>query len=155
MIITNALRENVVEYRLLQNFDFIELNRLLNPVAPMYPNFDAWLNFKFRRNLALGQRQIALANYGCQLAGVALLKNDGIERKICTFYIAPNFRNMGVGSKLMDLAIETLNSSSSFITVSDERKNELAPLLSSRGFKCINSVHGLYRSGSFEHFYSL
>ena len=152
---TNILTSYQVNYEITQNINFTELKMFLNDVAGLYPNFDGWLNFTFRRNLTSGQRKIALAHNGNEIIGVALLKSDTFESKICTFYVDPAFRGMNIGSKLMDLSISTLDSPTTFITVCDERKSELAPLLSSRGFTLERSVGGLYHPHSFEHFYKL
>ena len=48
-----------------------------------------------------------------------------------------------------------LDNPNTFITVCDERKSDLAPLLSSRGFTLERSIDGLYHSHSSEHFYKL
>lgn len=155
MTTTHALSKAYVQYVVQQDADFKSLKHLLQPVSPMYPNFDAWLNFTFRRSLTSGKRKIVTAYYGSELAGIALLKSDLSERKICTFYISESFRELGIGQKLLDVAIDTLDSSDSFITVSEERDSGLSPLLRSKGFKLVSSVPKLYRPDSTEHFYSL
>jgi ribosomal protein S18 acetylase RimI-like enzyme len=151
----NILTKPHMQFEVYSSIDFPKLTSFLTNVAPLYPNFDTWLNFTFRRNLLSGERQIALAHNGSQILGTALLKNSIEEKKICTFYVAPNYRNLNIGSQLMDLTLSTLDSHRSFITVSEERKNELNPLLSSKGFTISNSVDGLYRKNSTEHFYTL
>lgn len=152
---TNILTKYQVNYEITCHINFQKLRAFLVDVSGLYPNFDGWLNFKFCRNLASGQRKIALAHNGNEIIGAALLKSDTFESKICTFYVDPAFRGMNIGSKLMDLSISTLDNPNTFITVCDERKSELDPLLSSRGFTLEKSVGGLYHSRSFEHFYKL
>lgn len=152
---TNILTKYQVNYEIAQEVNFAKLRTFLKDVSRLYPNFDAWLNFTFLRNLASGQRKIALAHNGNEIMGAALLKSDIFESKICTFYVDPAFRGMNIGSKLMDLSISTLDNPNTFITVCDQRKSELAPLLSSRGFTLERSVNGLYHSHSSEHFYKL
>lgn len=155
MIKTNMLTNTRFEFEVLQDVDFQSIRGFLGDVAPLYPNFDAWFYFKFCRNLASGQRKMAIAHDGSQMLGVALLKQDLYESKICTFYVSPEFRGLGVGCELMDLALNTLDDSNAFITVSDERKEELTPLLSSRGFRITSSQEGLYRDLCTEHFFRL
>lgn len=151
----NSLKKYQIDYEVTQRIDYQNLRAFLVDVSGFYPNFDGWLNFKFCRNLASGQRKIILAHNGNEIIGAALLKSDNLESKICTFYVDPAFRGMNIGSKLMDLSISTLDNPNTFITVCDERKSELAPLLSSRGFTLERSVDGLYHSHSSEHFYKL
>lgn len=155
MMAAHVPSKTCIRYITQQNADFKSLKHFLLPISPMYPGFDVWLNFTFRRNLASGKRQIVTAYYGSELAGVALLKSDLTERKICTFYISESFRGLGIGPKLLDIAINTLNGSDSFITVSEERNGELSPLLYSKGFRLIDTVPKLYRPDSTEYFYSL
>jgi GNAT superfamily N-acetyltransferase len=152
---TNILTKYQVNYEITRDVNFAKLRTFLMDVSVLYPNFDAWLNFTFLRNLASGQRKIALAHNGNEIIGAALLKSDTFESKICTFYVDPAFRGMSIGSKLMDLSISTLDNPNTFITVCDQRKSELAPLLSSRGFTLERSIDGLYHSHSSEHFYKL
>lgn len=151
----NILTKHQINYEITCHINFQKLRAFLVDVSGFYPNFDRWLNFKFCRNLASGQRKIALAHNGNEIIGVALLKSDTFESKICTFYVDPAFRGMNIGSKLMDLSISALDNPNTFITVCDERNSELAPLLSSRGFTLERSVDGLYYSHSSEHFYKL
>lgn len=155
MIINNTLTKTRFEFEVLQDVNFSRLRSFLGEVAPLYPNFDAWFNFKFCRNLASGQRKVAIAHDGNQILGAALLKKDAHESKICTFYISPEYRGLSIGDELMDLALVTLNDSDTIITVCSERKDELTPLLSSHGFEVISSHDGLYRDLSTEYVFNL
>lgn len=151
----NILTGTQFECKLYQDTDFSLLYKLLSDVSPMYPKFEAWLNFTFRRNLASGQRKIILAHDENKVIGVALLKQDDVESKICTFYVSPEYRNRGIGKELIDLAMETLDSADTFITVGSERKDELTPLLNSRGFEIVSEHPGLYRKNSTEYVFSI
>lgn len=139
----------------IDDVDFNSLSDFLSGVSYLYPNFNAWLNFTFRRNLPSGQRKIILAHDQMKIIGVSLLKNTVDEKKICTFYVSPEFRGLGVGRKLLDMSLALLNSNDSFITVSSERKNEIEHTLKSRGFKVSESITGLYRDESTEFTYTL
>ena len=139
----------------VNNIDFVKLYQLLREISPLYPNFVSWLNFTFRRNMNCGERKIAFAHNGTDIVGAALLKQSEQEHKICTFIIDEQYRGNHIGSKLMDLALETLDHQDTCITVSSERNDELAPLLLSKGFALNNAVEGYYRPNSTEYFYSL
>jgi len=151
----NVLTSTQLKCELYQNTNFPLLNKFLSDVSPMYPNFNTWLNFTFRRNLASGQRKIVLAHDGNHVIGAALLKQDNVESKICTFYVSPEHRSRGTGKELIDLAMETLDSADTFITVGSERKEELTPLLNSRGFEVVSEHPGLYRENSTEYVFSI
>lgn len=151
----NVLVKPCFEVCSYNNIKFSLLNKLLLDVAPLYPNFDSWINFTFRRNLSSGERHILIAHNGVQVIGTALLKKTHQESKICTFYIAPQYRGRNVGHELMDLALSTLDCHNTFITVSEERNEELLPLLSAKGFSISQSIAGFYRKESTEYFYKL
>jgi len=152
---TNILTKNAVSIEVTDKISFPALKTLLDEVAPLYPNFDGWLNFTFRRNLLSGERKVVIAHNGDHLMGAALLKQNNKESKICTFFVSPVYRNISLGSELMDMAIATLDRNDTFITVSSERKEELTPLLKSKGFSVSQSVSDFYRSGSTEYFFTL
>ena len=152
---TNILTKNRFSVEVTDKIRFPALKVLLGDVAPLYPNFDTWLNFTFRRSQQSGERKVVIAHDGSQLIGAALLKLNGDESKICTFFISPTYRDMSLGSELMDVALATLDRNDTFITVSSERKDELTPLLKSKGFTVSQSVDNLYRPGSTEYFFTL
>lgn len=127
----------------------------LKDVAPLYPHFKSWLYFTFKPGFERGLRSIISARIDGRLAGLALLKNDAIEKKICTFFVLPEFREQGIGSKLMKESLAFLDSSETFISVSEERDSELFPLLSSNGFRCSSRITGYYRKDKYESFYKL
>lgn len=155
MTTISILTKTSLSYTVLENADFKTLKTALSPISSLYPKFEGWLDFTFRGGLRSGQRKVILAHYGNEIAGIVLLKNNAFEKKICTFYILENFRGIGVGGELMNLALETLDSYDTFISVASERKAELDPLLDSYGFRLKSSVVGLYRAESTEFFYSL
>lgn len=155
MTATNILIKPSFSFEVTQKVSFPALNRLLSDVSPLYPNFDGWLNFTFRREMLSGERSVVIAHDGNELLGAALLKDSEEEGKICTFFVTPSYREIKVGSELLDEALAKLDRNDSFITVSEERKGELAPLLTSRGFSVMRSEKDLYRPGSTEYFFTL
>ncbi|WP_273023477.1 GNAT family N-acetyltransferase [Rheinheimera sp.] len=151
MKMTNIVYKGEVKIDLVHQVNFPLLKHFLSDVSYLYPNFESWLNFKVRRN----SRSILLAHDGNTLAGVSILKNVDGEKKISTFYIAPQFRGQMLGQSLMTQSLQFLDSAETFITVSEERNRELVPLLNSNGFKLQKVVPNLYRDGKSELFYSL
>ena len=151
----NVIVKQHINFEIYNSVGLSLLNKSLHEIAHLYPNFNAWLNFKFRRNLSSGERNIILATDGSNILGLSLLKKSKDESKICTFYVPEEYRGMNIGRDLMSKSLSILDSQNSFITVADERHSELKPLLDSSGFKLIKSVDALYREDSTEHFYYL
>lgn len=131
------------------------LSDLLRNVAPLYPDFDVWFNFTFRRNLASGERRILIVHNGDELLGCSLLKNTPDEAKICTFYIHEEAREQGIGQQLMQQSLASLDNRETIITVSDDRQAELHPLLKSFDFRLTQVLTECYRQQHNEFVYSL
>lgn len=134
---------------------FCSLAHTLSHVSLYYPNFKEWLYFTFRKEMISGTRSIVVAHDQGRVAGLALLKNSSAEKKICTFYVLPSFREIGLGHQLMDASIACLGNKDTTITVAEERNSELYPLLKSKGFSLEKKITGLYRDNVDEYFYSL
>lgn len=152
---TNLIIKQNIDITVCNYIDLSTLNAVLKNVSPLYPNFETWLNFTFRRNIANGERSILLANDGTNILGIALLKHTPQENKICTFYIPEEFRGMEIGNGLMSESLSILGNNTSTITVADERLNELKPILKSHKFELTDSTTSLYRSGVTEHIFTL
>lgn len=155
MNIANVVSKSSPTIEHLKADNFTSLKILLSDVSYLYPNFTSWLNFKVRRNLSSNERSVLIAHNGDELIGVSILKKTQQEQKISTFFVAPNFRESGLGGLLMDHSLELLDSASTFITASQERNSDLSPLLKSKGFELKNRIPDLYRQGSTEFFYYL
>jgi ribosomal protein S18 acetylase RimI-like enzyme len=149
-------RQKVLFERLeCDGVQFSSLAKSLFEAGIYYPNFKNWLYFSFRKEMIEGKRSIVIARCGNRVAGMSLLKNTLVEKKICTFYILPSYRGSGIGRQLMDESISRLGDKDIKITVAEEQNLELYPLLTSKGFSVENKVSGYYRDNVDEYFYSL
>ena len=151
----NVIVKQRIDFDIYNSIELSHLNDTLKNVSPLYPNFDSWLNFSFRRNIPNGERSVLLATDGSNILGISLLKHSLNKNKICTFYIPEEFRGMNIGNELMSKSLSILDSENTIITVSNERIKELQPILSSHQFNLVNSKKSLYRSGVTEHIFSL
>lgn len=150
-----ALETETFKVELIESITPEYLLKEFESISSLYPNFEGWLRFRFLGNIASGTRKLLVAYNGNNIFGYSLLKDDGKESKICTFFIPELYRGKGIGSELMKKSIETLGSKDILITVSDERQAELSPILNSRGFKLEKSIPDVYRKGTSEHFWKL
>ncbi|EGQ8447185.1 GNAT family N-acetyltransferase [Vibrio alginolyticus] len=140
---------------ILKDPDFQAIRKLLEPVSGLYPSFDAWFNFRFKRNFSSGNRIVIAAMSGSTIAGVALLKKTESEHKICTLFVREEFRGLGVGRQLLTKAIENLKGNKIGISVAEERHQALKSLLEKQGFSLKSKEIGYYRQGAVEFFYEL
>lgn len=165
LVLIKQLRENVVlaiiskataDFEIIESdLHFKKIAASLSDVGSYYPEFKSWLYFTFRAGIFVGERKILVAHSDGDIAGLALLKNSSSEKKICTFYVLPEYREDGIGRSLMHEAMQTLGHSDIGISVSEERNSELSPLLRSCGFSLTSVMPGHYRSEKSEFFYNL
>jgi GNAT superfamily N-acetyltransferase len=119
-----------------------------------YPHFRLWFWGKVAPGLATGSRQILAACSKDDLVGLAILKRELSERKICTLWVAPSGRNDGVGTRLVGQALAWLECEKPLITVCQERLDELQPLLRKFGFTLEQVCESYYRAARLEYVFN-
>ncbi|MGS0679973.1 GNAT family N-acetyltransferase [Shewanella sp. 125m-7] len=149
------VQSNSITIQIQEKPDFLAIRKILEPVSSLYPDFDAWFNFRFRGKFKTGDRIVIAAMSDSQIAGVALLKKTNVEHKICTLYVREEFRQQGAGSLLLTEAIKNLQGKKIGISVSEERHLPLKTLLDKYGFTLVSEEDGYYRKGAIEYFYEL
>lgn len=125
----------------------------LNHVSSFYPGFQTWFNFKFLSGLNSGERKVLIVKEKGEIAGISLLKVTKEENKICTFFVAPEYRGKGIGTMLMESSLANFDGSL-HITVCEERNADLKPFLQKNGFRLDSEQLGLYRDDVIEYFYT-
>lgn len=132
------------------------LNQDIEALAYFYPEIKKWYWNIFAKGFLTDEREVLVAkdSFG-QFAGFSLLKNSLFEKKICTFFILPEFRESSLGKKLMPVAIGMLGEQAVGITVSESVNSSLSPLLSMNGFVVENTEIGLYLPKQKEFLYQL
>lgn len=116
-----------------------------------YPDFKKWFFNSVVPELKDGRRNLFVACYDKEVAGILITKDSNEEKKICTLRVSPEYRNVGIGTQLMAVAISTLNTSRPLITVSDDHISEFIKLFNRFGF-ILNSIHvDYYRQGHIEY----
>lgn len=141
---------------LFNNIDLFVIKDFLREISLLYPDFNSWLNFTFHQGLKLRERHILVAHNSDEIVGALLLKKTNEEHKICTLYVHPQHRGLRLGNNLMDSALAIFGESKEVnITVSEEKNDELAPLLASNGFHLQRSVADVYRNKKNEYYYKL
>lgn len=132
------------------------LGQDIEALAYLYPEIKSWYWNTFAKGFEGHEREILIATEKSgQLAGFSLLKNTFFEKKICTFYILPEFRESGLGRKLLPVAIDIIGGKEVGITVSESVDKSLNPLLLNSGFEVENIESGLYLPHQKEIFYKL
>lgn len=119
-----------------------------------YPGFELWFWGKVVPGLGVGRRRIIPVHAGELLAAIAILKRVPEERKICTLWVAPFARKLGLGSRLLRDSLTWLECDEPLITVCQERLHDLRPILRKFGFTLEEVSHSYYRPGRSEYVFN-
>lgn len=98
----------------------------LMEVNIQHPEFSAWYSSLFTDDLRLKpEYEIVICEKEYEIAGVTILKSTKEEAKICTVYVAEQYRHNGLGRRLMELSIENMTSHSRDFDNSSATPNSL------------------------------
>jgi hypothetical protein len=117
----------------------------LHELSGYYPGFNAWLESKVIPGLLSGERTILLEHNRDSLSGLAIVKNDGLEQKLCCLRVLPRFQNTGVGLKLFERSFQVLNTNMPLLSIAEEQKPVFSRLFKYYGFELAKKYHDYYR----------
>ena len=114
-----------------------QLKKFLRKLSWEYPGFWKWYDSLFSAKVELKpNREIIICESCFQLVGVAILKRDIEEKKICTLRVEKDFQRQGIGRKLFELSFEWLNCDKPLITVRQSKNCEFQKLFD---YYCFNA----------------
>lgn len=76
--------------------------------------------------------------------GTAFIKEDHVEKKICTFFVDQNARGFGIGTKLVEKSMEILKTTKPMITLAEYKLPMFEGLIKKYGWEKTEEVSGLY-----------
>lgn len=130
------------------------LPEVLQPLSREYPGFQTWFNAKVLTGLLTGTRLILVSMENDEIAGIAILKRDKLERKICTLRVVPAYRGKGYGGALMDYARRLLRTDHPLITVPSSRLSEFQTILCRHEFELVQRLPDYYLDGQTEYVFN-
>lgn len=120
-----------------------------------YPDFIQWYKKLFLTNRELcSDREIIICESDYVLAGLAILKSNQFEKKICTLRVDKKFQCQGIGTKLVGLSLEWLEDDYPIITMHKTKQKEFSTLLRYYGFKLEQTQNHYYNIFSTELVYN-
>jgi len=131
-----------------------EIFILLRQSLEWYPDILNWYFNIFIRGFIGGTRNILICNIDNKVAGIALLKNDFNEKKMCTFRVKYDYRSNGIGKALFQKCLETLNTDKPVFTVPAERSCYFYNILKYYNFRLEQVVQNYYRENSREYVFN-
>ncbi len=82
-----------------------------------YPHHYEWYYQTHLPGVKKGDREVFFVELHGNICGVAFVKKNANERKVCTFYIAEHARNIGIGRALMNKSLDYLDTKNPLITM--------------------------------------
>lgn len=84
-----------------------------------YPKHFEWYWKKEIPRVFTGEGEVLLCVSGDKLAGVAFLKRDASEKKICTIYVLGGYRGKHIATKLLEKSFKYLETTKPLISIAD------------------------------------
>ncbi len=133
-----------------------QLPRLTEEIGKSYSGHLVWLNTKFLPGLHTKTRgySFAIDDRTDWLSGCTLLKNEPSEKKLCCLFVDPNYRKLGIASKLVENSFELLRTDKPVMTVSEQNLSQLQPIIKRYGFELTSVKESVYKQGVREYFYN-
>ena len=117
----------------------------LLPLSKNYPNIDLWFFNKVIPGYRNGSRRIIIKkNKDSEIIGLGIGKNENGEKKICTVRVHPNYRNKGIGKKLIVELMDWLKEDRPYFTINEQNLESFQKLFKDFNFKMTKEMSGLY-----------
>lgn len=138
--------------------------RYLIDLESVYPNFYKWYHevvledVRHNRN----NRKLLIAyshvDYNgkikSKVTGIAIIKSNEWEKKICTFRVFSCYRRQGVGSKLLKKCFKELNTKTPLISISHIQVDAFKSIIKKYGWKRTQVLPEYYQAGVIEYVYN-
>lgn len=126
----------------------------LENLSSFYPGFSTWFDCKVLPGLYSGERALLLKYVGGSLAGIAVIKQNSFEKKLCCLRVMPGFDGSGVGVRLFETSFDLLGSNRPLLSVCEEQLPRFRKIFQYFGFDHVQRYEDFYRYGSAEHSYN-
>lgn len=154
MNISNIKISNVIESPTHFNFYFDSIYQTISQLKEDYPDFYKWYYNKVRDGVINGNREIIFSVVQGYIAGIAIIKKEQGEKKICTLRVFRQFQHNGIGKKLVAESFDYLHTYKPLITVSSDRDYQFQKLFNYFGFNKTSELSSYYSFGKKEIVYN-
>lgn len=125
---------------------------LLTDSCQNYPNYDKWYWGKEIPRIVNGTGEIILCLNRNQIVGIAFLKKDLLEKKLCTFYVVENCRKKYISVKLLNLAFNYLGTTTPLISISEHKLPMFRHIIFKYNWELTQILSDSYYGNSFREF---
>lgn len=143
-------------YSYLSFFDKKIKELLIQQTFYAYPEFYNWYKNKVLPAMfSSNNREIILILKDVNiLLGFAILKKTATEKKICTLFVYPNYRNNGIGKQLFEESFNYLGTRLPLLTISSTNISTLIPFIKKYNFILTSKISNKYKKRIFEYIYN-
>jgi ASC-1-like (ASCH) protein len=120
-----------------------------------YPKHFEWYWAKQIPRVFDGTGEVIVCTVGPDIAGVAFLKKDSNEKKICTFLVLEKYRGMHIATKMLEEAFKFLETTKPLITLADYKLPMFKHIIEKYGWELTQTMEaGYYNNSSSELVYN-
>lgn len=120
-----------------------------------YPDHCDHFYSKYLPGIFTGEREIISCYIDGKIAATAILKKDKEECKISTFYVQPEFRNLGIATALAEKAFKWLGTTKPIITIADYKLDQFSGIIKKYGWEHTQTLSsGFYNDHSREYVFN-
>lgn len=102
-----------------------------------------------------GTGEVIICTINNNVAGVAFLKKDGTESKICTFLVVEGYRGKQISTKILEQAFKYLDTTKPLITIADYKVSMFEHIIRKYDWKLTQTMsEGYYNNTSRELVYN-
>ena len=124
-------------------------------ISKDYPNHFEWYWSKEIPRVFNGTGEIIICTINNEVAGVACLKKDNFESKICTFLVLEGYRGKHVATEMLKHAFKYLDTTKPLITIADYKLSMFEPIIKKYNWKLNQTMSkGYYNPFSCELVYN-
>lgn len=124
-------------------------------VCKDYPKHFEWYWTKEIPRVFNGTGEIIICTIDSKVAGVAFLKRDNAESKICTFLVVDEYRGKHISTKMLDQAFKYLGTTKPMITIADYKIPMFEHIIKKYHWELTQTMNaGYYNSTSREYVYN-
>ncbi|WP_146005523.1 GNAT family N-acetyltransferase [Erwinia sp. B116] len=128
----------------VQKVDDLLINTL-GDLRLFYPDFSSWISNIVIPGIITGERSVILEYRNDDLAGLAILKDSDIEKKLCCLQVMPKFQGSGIGLTLFEKSFDLLNTKNPLLSVSEEQRSNFLRIFKYYGFEFGETYYQHYR----------
>ncbi len=110
-----------------------EIYLLTDYNVKQYPEYYKWFYSKNIPRVLNGKGDVIFYLDGLVVAGLSTLKNDS-EKKICTFYVNPEYRKKGISKRLLEDSFSYLDTDKPLITIPSSKVEDFSKIIDCYGW---------------------